>query len=67
MMTLWNALNVRMKRRKKLSRESKVSDADGGVKTLRLAVRVAAQTHSMFQNLKRVSEHWGTFLKIILN
>lgn len=56
-----------MKRRKKLLRDTKVSDADGGVKTLRLAVRVAAQTHSMFQNLKRVSEHWGTFLKIILN
>lgn len=39
MMTLWNASGRQMKRRKKLLRESKVSVADGGVKTLRLAVR----------------------------
>ena len=54
MMTLWNALNVQTKRRKKLLRESKVSDADGGVETLRLAVREAAQTHSMFFREKNV-------------
>ena len=43
-----------MKRRKKVLHETKVSDADGGVKTLRLAVRVAAQTHSMFFREKNV-------------
>ncbi len=69
MRTSWSILKRQMRRRARASHESKVSGADGGVKTLRLlAVRVRG-TNSLyvFSREKRVSEHWGTFLKIILN
>lgn len=64
----WSILKRQMRRRARASHETKVSDADGGVKTLRLAVRERG-TNSLyvFSREKRVSEHWGTFLKIILN
>lgn len=54
MMTLWSILKRQMRRRARASHETKVSDADGGVKTLRLPSANAAQTHSMFFREKNV-------------